>query len=461
MADIISEKHKKLLLSYQINNTENIIRCVRNNGAVLDASGTGSGKTYSSACAVATMKLRPIIVSPKSVLSVWKNVCKIFDAKPFFIVNYETLKSGKYYNENRDRVKCPHLTFDKKEKKYKWSKLPKDIVFIFDEVHKCSNIKTHNGQLLISAKDSSPNGIIIISATIADRIELFRPFFYVLNFIEKSKADELELDFKQYMRIIDKWVARSQKPLVSCHNMIFPNRGTKMSLDVLENFPETSIAAVPYYGGKTMEQKIQFEYEEINKQLELLRGKTAKDRGNILVKVMRSHQRVELLKIPTFVELTNEFLNDDHSVVIFVNYTQTLKTLAKMLQTNCLIYGEQTGEEREYNIQEFQANRQHIIICNLASGSVGVSLHDVHHKRKRASIISPCWNATNLVQALGRVWRANGSKSIQRIVYVANTIEESISEKLQVKLKNLENINNGDLDLSNITFVKKPEKMVT
>ena len=459
----ISEKHKKLLLPYQINNTENIIRIITTNKSVLDASDTGTGKTYSSACAVSTLKLRPIIVCPKAVMAIWKRVCKIFDAIPFFIVNYETLKYSKYYNDKGHRKKCPYIKFDEKEKKYTWSKLPSDVVFIFDEVHKCSSLGTYNGQLLLSAKDASPNGIIIVSATIADRIDSFKIFFYVLNFIEKSQADDQKLTFKDYLNIVDKWVSRAPKPLLRVHSMLFPNRATRMSIDILGDlFPQNQISVEPYSMGKSTELNIQYEYDVIMKAMEELKGKVAKDRGNILVKVLRAQQKIELLKIPTFVELANEYLSQGFNVVIFVNFTQTLNSLSKLLLTNCLIYGEQTDTERQFNIEEFQSDRQRIIICNIKAGGVGISLHDINGQYKRVSLISPCWSAIDLTQALGRIHRAGAkSKALQRIIYCDNTIENNIADKLRVKLGNLQNINNGDLsiDLKDIEYVKKPKQL--
>lgn len=461
--DTISEKHKNLLLSYQVGNTENIIRCIRSNGAVLEAGDVGVGKTYSVSCAVSAMQLKPIIVCPKAVMAVWKRVCKIFDVKPFFIVNYETLKNGKYYDENGNRKKCPHLKFNKKEKSYTWSNLPKDVIFVFDEVHKCSNIGTFNGLLLISAKNSSPNGIIIISATIADHVESFKIFFYILNFIDKNQAEEQKLTFKEYINVIDRWVSRAPKPLLRIHNMLFPNRATRMSVDVLGDlFPQNQISVEPYSMGKTTETNIQHEYETIFKAMDELKGKVAKDRGNILVKVLRAQQKIELLKIPTFVELVKEYLSQNFSVVIFVNFTQTLKSLSDLLFTKCLIYGEQSDVERQFNIEEFQADRQRIIICNIKAGGVGISLHDINGKHKRVSIISPCWSAIDLAQALGRIHRAGSkSKALQRIIYCDNTIENNIADKLRTKLGNLQSLNNGDLtiDLKDIEYIKKPKQL--
>jgi len=64
-----------------------------------------------------------------------------------------------------------------------------------------------------------------------------------------------------------------------------------------------------------------------------------------------------ILKIPTFIELTNDFLHNGYSVVIFVNYTQTLKILKEMLHTDSIVYGEQDSNDRLRIIEEFQENK--------------------------------------------------------------------------------------------------------
>ena len=191
--------------------------------------------------------------------------------------------------------------------------------------------------------------------------------------------------------------------------------------------------------------------------MEELKDKKNKDKGNILVAVMRAHQKIELLKIPTFIELVKQFRDEEgKSVVIFVNFTQTLKTLADMLDTRCLVYGEQTDNERQRNINDFQENIEKLIICNIKAGAVGISLHDLTGKHPRISLISPTFNCVDFVQALGRVHRAGGkSKSLQRIIYTANTVEEKICDKLATKLKDLNSLNNGDLDLTGVSWDKR------
>jgi hypothetical protein len=86
------------------------------------------------------------------------------------------------------------------------------------------------------------------------------------------------------------------------------------------------------------------------------------------------------------------------------------------------------------------------MLVNLAAGNAGISLHDLKGGFPRHSIVSPSYSAINLVQALGRIHRAEGkSPCIQKIVFAAGTIEERCCQKVQAKLDNLDMLNDGDL----------------
>jgi superfamily II DNA or RNA helicase len=458
----IEKKYKDKLFSYQVGNVNNIIRILNSNGAILDASDTGTGKTYTAVAACAQLGLQPIVICPKAIVANWKKVCALFNVKPLFVVNYETLKYGKYYDNKGKRKICPYIIYDKNKNKnenenenknpYSW-KLQKNanIIFIFDEVHKCTNFDTFNGQLLLSAKDTGLL-IMILSATIADSPNKIKMFSYILNFIDKTIVEKQKITFKKYIAVIDNWIGRDITPMVRIHNMLYPDRGTRMRSDMIVGFPETQISAIAYTMGEKKEAEIQKEYDNIADLLDELKNKKNKDRANILVKILRAHQKIELLKIPTFIELAKQFRDEEgRSVVIFVNFTQTLKTLSQMLDTRCLIYGDQTDTERQRNINDFQDNVEKLIICNIKAGAVGISLHDLTGKHPRISLISPTYNCVDFVQALGRVHRAGGkSKSLQRVIYTANTVEEKICDKLAMKLKDLNSLNNGDFDLMRI-----------
>lgn len=459
---IIDKDIKNKLLGYQIEHTNNIIRILNKNNTCLDASDTGTGKTYSAIATCTQLKLKPFIICPKSVIYTWKSVCKYFGIKEYIIVNYELIKRGKIYNEKYDKIKCPIIkveTLDKKTE-YTFKNVDKNIIFIFDEVHKCSNLESENCKLLLSAKITQ-NKMLLLSATIADYPDKFKPFFYILNFISPEQVKTMNIDYKKYINIVSKWIERDYKPMVRIHNMLFPERASRVRIDILGDlFPQTQITAIPYTIGKNREKEIEKEYKKLAIELDEIKNKKNKDKINPLTITIRAHQKIEILKIPTFIELANDFLYNNYSVVIFVNFTQTLKTLSEYLKTDSIVYGEQDYNDRMNIIENFQENKTKIIILNIKAGGLGISLHDKYGGHPRVSLISPSWSSLDLVQALGRIHRAGGkTKSLQRIIYTANTIEENIADKLKIKLNNINSINNGDLDLTNIDFKNEYNKL--
>jgi hypothetical protein len=176
---------------------------------------------------------------------------------------------------------------------------------------------------------------------------------------------------------------------------------------------------------------------------------------NALTVQLKTRQAVELLKVPALAQMARELIEEGNSVVIFTNFVATLVALCEALKTESAIYGTsstghaQTSGERQQIIDDFQADLQRIVIVNIAAGGVGVSLHDLNGRYPRVSLICPTYNAKQLKQAFGRAWRDGGlSLVIQRIIFAAGTIEETICRRVQTKLRNLELLNDGDLDIS-------------
>lgn len=443
------------LFKYQEEHANNLVRILNAKNVALDASDTGTGKTYTSVHVCKQMNLNPIIICPKSVKSNWSKVCENFGVKPLLIVNYELIQRTKY-NFNGKHVKCKYIDFTDNKKNYMF-KLPKSSIFIFDEVHKCSDLSTHNSKLLLAAKSHTElfdSKLLILSATIADLPTKFYPFYFILDFIDKEYLNKQKITLLQYMNIMDKWINRDPNPMNRIHHMLYPDRASRMRISVLGDlFPPSQIVAMPYSMGLKREKEIEFEYRELAKYIDKIKEQSKKDKGGILTRILRAQQKIELLKIPTFVELAKDFESNGFSIVIFVNFTQTLETLAKMLNATSMVYGQQSTEERDKAINDFQSNKTKYIICNIKAGGLGISLHDIHGEHPRVSLISPTWSSIDLQQALGRIYRAGGkTKSLQRIIYAANTVEEKIADKLKEKLRALNSINNGDLDLTNIEF---------
>jgi superfamily II DNA or RNA helicase len=70
----IQEDISKKLLSFQIAHVYQLQECLQLRNRVIDASDTGTGKTYCAIATCALLKLTPFIICPKSVISNWGSV---------------------------------------------------------------------------------------------------------------------------------------------------------------------------------------------------------------------------------------------------------------------------------------------------------------------------------------------------------------------------------------------------
>jgi len=240
-----------------------------------------------------------------------------------------------------------------------------------------------------------------------------------------------------------------QKILKKLHADFFLDRGVRIRREDIKDFPDCDVMAEAYNINEKSEKELKEVYEEMEKELRLLKikCKSAKEyKINSMVIMLRSWQKAELVKVPLFVEMAEDAMQDDMSIVIFVNFSDTVRALSERLNTTCVVWGENKGNERDKHIEDFQADKKRVIIVNVKAGGAGLSLHDLNGNHPRLALISPTPSAVDLVQCLGRVWRVGGkTKALQKIVFVANTVEDDICNKVKIKIDNLSLINDGDL----------------
>ena len=450
-----------LLLLYQQPHLIKLLQSVQKNMVSLDTSDTGTGKTYTAIALCKMLRLKPFIICPKSVIFSWLAVAKLFEVEIIGISNYEMVKAGNHYTNAFEKVKCSYLT--KKEVIIKNKKritsflynqnLPESSIVIFDEAHKCKNVETGNSSIMQCFLNQGIK-ILLISATLTDKIQTFAVFGVMFGLYEKHNLFGTWIKQQKIINTI-KYInnplfkgdcdntTSNNISLDIIHNTLFPAFGSRMKIDELGDlFPSNNISSDCYY----MEnyKKVDEEYMEINYCMNRLKVKEYYTVA--LGRLIRARQRIELLKLPTFIEIIEEGLENNFSVVVFVNFKETQDQLMFHLKTSCRIAGGQTMEERQANIDLFQTNKSRIIISTSQAGGVGISLHDLDGRFPRMSVISPTWSGQDLVQILGRVHRAGGkSPVIQKIVYCAKSYEGEICKILKKKLKNISAINDGDL----------------
>lgn len=432
------------LLPYQIQHTELLANAILKHSRALDTSDTGTGKTY---CAVALCKklnLQPFIICPKSVMTNWRDVCYQFNINVYGIVNYETFINGHYYQINNFKKKNQSLFLQiHSQYNYNFAKTIKEyniypqcisdnVIFIFDEAHRVKNKESVNGHIYKKLSSYNHIKILLISATIIDKD------IYTDLLIHTFQLNKYEYSVKR------NYLTR-QEIMEKLHKTLFPEYGHRMRISQLRTtgfIKNNNILVKPIQMDNVNEIKRQ--YEIIKIALHNLKRK--REKANGLGLIIRALQSIELLKLPSFILLTEYYLSKNCSVALFFNYSSTLLQFTDYFNTQCVIQGSQSIIERQKHINSFNTDKSRLIVCNIKAGGVGLSLHDTIGNYPRVSLISPTWSAQDLLQVLGRIYRANCKTDCeQRILFCCDTFEEIVSNAIQSKIENIGLLNDGDI----------------
>lgn len=437
----------KKLLDYQFLHVLNLVTVFTFNHVCLDGSDPGTGKTYTGIAVCDQMVLRPLIICPMTLIPHWKFVCDYMGVIPFAIVNYELIKTGQCLDQNGNKIKAEFLEVDSNqidpELRYKWN-LPRNVIIIFDEVHKCKNPKTDNGKLLLSTKITNVHKpkikVLMLSATISEKPESFCVFGYMLGCYNTLKSSK---NWINGMLREDKNYIGSSRRTSAINRNIYPDKGSRMTIDELgDKFPANQISAECYDLDKQS-------LAEVNKAFAVIKNNQTKIKANgettdILKHITSARQKIEILKIPIFAELISDALENNCNVLVFVNYLETLHRLASLFKNVSLLFGGQDIPTRNKNVEDFQQNKTKIMICTSGTGSEGISCHDLYGVQ-RISLISPPQSGIILKQELGRIYRVGAkTPALQRIVYCNDTCEQVICNRLKEKLEFLNDINDDE-----------------
>ena len=429
---------------WQVDAAGKLCAAVNHWGAAIDGSDTGTGKTY-TACAVAReLDLNLCIVCPKAVIKPWTKVIKNhfkMGSKLVGVINYEKLSRGRKDSPIASYILHRH----KKRPTFEW-KIPKRTLIVWDESQKLKNWKTKNSKTCQAAiKAGFP--MLFCSATNATNPLEMRAVGLALKIYEGSQS--------YYSWAYENGVYKGNwglefnndpKILKVLHHQIFNQRGVRLRRDEIPNFPQCEIIPEVYNMEEEDALKINEVYTDMERELAKLAKASKYDAMAEAVAQLRMRQKVELIKVPLFVDMAEEAVEEGMSVVIFVNFTDTLNAIAARIKTTCIFDGKTADNVRDRNVELFQEDKERVILVNIQSGGAGLSLHDLNGKFPRMSIVSPTWSPVLIRQALGRIWRDDAkTKCVQRIVCVANTVEEDVCRNVQQKLNNLDMLNDGDL----------------
>lgn len=413
-----------------------LIRMMRGSKYNLVALGTGAGKTYLSCQAMKSLKLKPIVICPLSAVSAWRTVTAGFGLEPYDIINWEKLKTGKTAWLKKDK------------KRWLWD-IPHDACVIIDEVHRgCSGIDTQIGRAAATLKKYG-RPVLMMSATVASNPMHLRHIGFLLglhNWTKDSFYRWCQQHGCKFDSFLGHWVTPRGVRLIAEMKKIrsgFPDRILYIPLDQIPGFPETVIEAQLFDMNKA-------DTKLINKAWDEMSENTKKTGVTELAEMMKARHRTEWIKCDLLSSLTAERVDAGTSVVVFMNFKDTVARLQHKLneagiENISILTGDSKPREREEAMAKFQDNVNHVFICTTEAGGVAISLHDVKQERPRVAYINPSYSASATKQALGRIARVGGTKSIQIFPLVAGTIEERVYRAITAKCRAIDTLNDGDL----------------
>ena len=441
-----------LLLSPQREHAVNLLNSLYVNGVASDQSETGTGKTYVAAWIAKYLNSPVVIVCPKVVIPSWTKVLSYFGIKAHCLINYEKLIRGNTehlsFKDNKDDSASDYII-----------NFPKNSLVILDEVHKCKSGSSKNSDFLIKLKMDGYKTLLLSATTATNPLEM-KAFGFATTLHNLVNYRHFITDSGAYVGRfggyqIDLGSQRTVEAMANIHNRLFneykvSSRMTRKMFDKI--FPDNHVMAECFDMG-TNTDKINRVYQQMESELAALEESSVNYSQHHFAIMTKARRMAELLKVPTMVEMIEDWFDEGISPVVFVNFTDTVEAIVKQLSKNrkfdgliAKIVGGQTDKVRQADIDGFQNDNKRIMIANLAAGNAGVSLHDLNGKFPRGSVISPSYSAINLLQALGRIHRAEGkTKCIQKIMFADKTIEVDACKRVQCKLNNLEALNDGDL----------------
>ena len=400
----------------------------------LDTSHVGTGKTVVAAHLAKVLNRPVAVLCPKSVIPSWQRELKETGIEPLFVLNYEKIRTGKTE------------WMSKRGKKIMTWNLPSDTLVLVDEVHKCKGPYTQNAQLLVSLVTQGYS-VHAMSATAAEDPTEMRPIGFALGLHNLNKAsDGLKSWFSWMMQFgctqnqWNAWELRRKTKLSDLNKVMYGKNVKRLTVDDFpDSFKANRVFIEPIAFGSAT--KIAKAYKDLGITPEiitsLLENGTVEDSDWVLVNLLRARQLAESLKAKDMADMAKDYVEQGHSVVLFVNFTDTVDTLCELLECMC-IKGGQKVEDRQDIIDAFQRDEEHVLVINTAAGGTGISLHDINGNRQRISLISPTFNVKDHLQALGRIHRNRAkSDAIQKILVASDSIEEHVMRVVEQKSDNL------------------------
>ena len=433
-----------------------------NLGACL-ADDMGLGKTLQAIALLSNLheekKKKSMVIMPKSLIYNWENEIKKFAPK---------LKVGVYYGINRDfsslkKVDVILTTYGTIRNDIENLLENKFDLLILDESQNIKNInsQTTKAVLLLNAKKRVALSGTPIENNLLELYSLFR-------FLNPEMFGSVQRFTNSYILPIQKYSDTST--IEELKKKIYPFLLRRVKKEVLEDLPD-KIEKLVYVDMNDEHRRF---YEERRKYYYSLLEKNTSSQGNFdkffvlqAINELRhivSSPELETKKIisskkEVLIENVIEAIENNHKVLVFVNYLSSIESICDSLKENKIKYLKMTGQtkDRQNLVDKFQNDsRYKVFVMTLKTGGVGLNLVSAD----TIFIYDPWWNTTVENQAIDRAYRLGQDKTVFAYkMIMRNTIEEKILKLQEIKNKLLDdlisedNLSTKNLSKNDIEFI--------
>ena len=433
-----------------------------NLGACL-ADDMGLGKTLQAIALLSKVheekKKKSMVIMPKSLIYNWENEIKRFSPK---------LKVGIYYGINRDfsslkKVDIILTTYGTIRNDIENLLEQKFDLLVLDESQNIKNInsQTTKAVLLLNAKKRVALSGTPIENNLLELYSLFR-------FLNPEMFGSVQEFTNDYIVPIQKYSDTST--IEELRKKIYPFLLRRVKKEVLADLPD-KIEKLVYVDMNDEHRRF---YEERRKYYYSLLEKNTSSQGNFdkffvlqAINELRhivSSPELESKKIisskkEVLIENVIEAIENNHKVLVFVNYLSSIESICDSLKENKIKYLKMTGQtkDRQNLVDKFQNDsRYKVFVMTLKTGGVGLNLVSAD----TIFIYDPWWNTTVENQAIDRAYRLGQDKTVFAYkMIMRNTIEEKILKLQEIKNKLLDdlisedNLSTKNLSKSDIEFI--------
>ena len=431
-------------------------------GACL-ADDMGLGKTLQAIALLSKVheekKKKSMVIMPKSLIYNWENEIKRFSPK---------LKVGIYYGINRDfsslkKVDIILTTYGTIRNDIENLLEQKFDLLVLDESQNIKNInsQTTKAVLLLNAKKRVALSGTPIENNLLELYSLFR-------FLNPEMFGSVQEFTNDYIVPIQKYSDTST--IEELRKKIYPFLLRRVKKEVLADLPD-KIEKLVYVDMNDEHRRF---YEEKRKYYYSLLEKNTSSQGNFdkffvlqAINELRhivSSPELESKKIisskkEVLIENVIEAIENNHKVLVFVNYLSSIESICDSLKENKIKYLKMTGQtkDRQNLVDKFQNDsRYKVFVMTLKTGGVGLNLVSAD----TIFIYDPWWNTTVENQAIDRAYRLGQDKTVFAYkMIMRNTIEEKILKLQEIKNKLLDdlisedNLSTKNLSKSDIEFI--------